>query len=133
MELRLRITNSWPAGQVIPQQLQDDLVHHARMKDASDQRHHQNDEREERQNRIGCDRKCKGVNLGAQKVFHGRNHEAGLVGPNVASRRVWQPFRRRSGRNGGRGHVNLNRIRGRSGSRETEVSGEVTGLFLNLS
>ena len=64
-------------GQIVAQQLQHHFVHHARMKNAADQGHHQHDEGEERQDRIGGDREGEGVHLGPHQVLHRRNHQAG--------------------------------------------------------
>ena len=65
------------------------------MKDAADKGHQQDDEGEERQNRIGRDREGEGVDVGAHQIFHGGKDQALENGCGAAARLVALPVRNR--------------------------------------
>ena len=119
-------------GQIVAQQLKDDLVHDARVKDAADQCHHQYDEGEEREDRVGCDGECKSMHFGPQQVLYGREYEAGRASSRAAKRRILRGFGAGNGRNGWTWHEKLNRIRGAKSRPKPKVLYRVTSYSLPL-
>jgi plasmid stability protein len=59
------------AGQVVAEEVDDDLIHGLRVKDAAADRQHEDDEREERQDGVGGNREGVGVDLGLGQVLDG--------------------------------------------------------------
>jgi hypothetical protein len=71
-ELKVADHKIFVAGQVVAQQLQDNVIHRLRMEDALDHGQQQHNEREERQDGVGSDREGVGVDLGLHQVAQGR-------------------------------------------------------------
>src|SRR5450759_4422652 len=61
---------------IIAQQVFDYAVHHLGMKDVPDQRHQQQQKREEGQNGVGGNGEGKGVHLGPEQIARGGAHQA---------------------------------------------------------
>ncbi len=56
------------SGERVAQQVLHHVVHHLRMEHAPDERQQQQDEGEERENCVGCDRESKRVDLGSEHI-----------------------------------------------------------------
>src|SRR5258708_35635553 len=61
---------------IVAQQILDYSVHHLRTNDVADQRHQQQQEREEGQNEVGSDGKRKGVHIGPEQIARGGAQDA---------------------------------------------------------
>jgi hypothetical protein len=65
-----------PGWNVVAQQIFDDAIHDARVKNVPDQRHEQEQERKKRKNGIGGNREREGVNFGSHHVPYGGTQKA---------------------------------------------------------
>src|ERR1035441_7039304 len=61
---------------IVAQQVLDDAIHHLGMKNIPDQRHQQQQEREERQNGVGGNREGKSMDLGPEQVTRGGTQQS---------------------------------------------------------
>src|SRR5215467_13771103 len=104
---RIEVTDNeiLPRRKVVAQQIRHYVIHGLRVKDPADHRHHQHDERKEREQGIGGDRKRKRVNLGLRQVLYRREDGSGMLltatlhcvgdraGPNCDL--IWSDFKHR--------------------------------------
>ena len=120
-------------GQVVAEELQHHLVHDGRMEHAPDHGHHQYNKREEGENRVGGDRECKSMHIGAHQVLDRGKHQPGRP---ARGRAAWGGLSLGRSRNGRIRHGEVAFIVTEAPISLTKVgnlvSGAVTGYFLIL-